>query len=152
MKNIWSAIFNRAIIDRKTGSLSLIDSMEEVTVNFSKPEELNLAKKNIPVKFTIIGLWYDENISKKREFDYLVEIHDPQGEKISEFNNTPAFEEGKKRLRTIVDVNGMGVTPEGDYRVVVKFKQKDDSEYKTVSEIPLSIKFILNTPVENKQQ
>ncbi|MDA3802881.1 MAG: hypothetical protein PF488_03220 [Patescibacteria group bacterium] len=151
MKNIWSAIFNRAIIDRKTGSLSLIDSMEEVTVNFSKPEELNLEKKNIPVKFTIIGLWADDNINKKREFDYMVEILDPQNQKISEFNNSPAFEEGKKRLRTIVDVNGMGVTTEGDYNVVVKFKQKDESEYKIVSEIPLTIKFLLNTSVESKQ-
>jgi len=151
MKNIWSALFNRAIIDKRTGSLSLIDSIEEITVNFSNPEELSRDKKNIPIRFTIIGLWSDENISKKREFEYLVEILDPNGVKISEFKNNPVFEEGKKRLRTIVDVNGMGLTSEGDYQVVVKYKNNSENDYQVVSQIPLSVKFILNTPINNKK-
>ncbi len=151
MKNIWSALFNRAIIDKRTGSLSLIDSIEEITVNFSNPEELSRDKKNIPIRFTIIGLWSDENISEKREFEYLVEILDPNGVKISEFKNNPVFEEGKKRLRTIVDVNGMGVTTEGDYQVIVKYKNNLENDYQIVSQIPLSVKFILNTPINSKK-
>lgn len=150
MKNIWSAIFNRAIIDKKTGSLSLIDSLEEITINFSKPEEVGMAKKNIPVRFTIVGLWADDNDDNQREFDYLVEILDPKKEKLSEFKNVPVFEKGKKRLRTIVDVNGIGITTEGEYTVAVKYKEKGESNYKTASEIPLIIKFILSTSVNNK--
>ncbi len=150
MKNIWSALFNRAIIDKRTGSLSLIDSIEEITVNFSNPEELSRDKKNIPIRFTIIGLWSDEDVLQKREFDYFVEILDPSGNKISEFKNNPVFEEGKRRLRTIVDVNGMGLTTEGEYMVVVKYRKDEKKDFKIAAQIPLIVKFILNTPINNK--
>jgi len=146
MKNIWSTIFARAIVDGNTNSLSLFDCIEEITVNFSRAEDVNKPKKNIPINFAIVSLWSDEDISKKRKFDHLIELVDPQGSKINEFLNTPIFEEGKKRLRTIVQMNGMGVTSEGEYTVVIKYKMGGD-KFIVASKIPLDIKFVLNTPI-----
>lgn len=149
MKNIWSVIFNRAVVDNNTNSISLFDCVEEVTVNFSKPEDVSVPQKNIPINFSVISLWSDENISKSREFEYLMEIIDPQNKKISEFTNTPIFEAGKKRLRTIIQMNGMAVTSEGEYTVVIKYKMGGD-KFLLASKIPLDIKFILNTVIDGK--
>lgn len=148
MKNIWSVIFNRAVVDENTNSISLFDCVEEITVNFSKPEDVSVPQKNIPINFTIISLWSDNDISKDRKFEYLLEIIDPQGKKINEFSNFPVIEKGKKRLRTIVQMNGMGITSEGEYTLVVKYK-KDSEKFVVASKIPLDIKFVLNTSVVN---
>jgi hypothetical protein len=122
--------------------------VEEITVNFSKPEDVSMPQKNIPINFTVISLWSDENTSKSRKFEYLMEILDPQNKKISEFSNVQIFEVGKKRLRTIVQMNGMAVTSEGEYTVVVKYKMNSD-KFIIASKIPLDIKFVLNTSVVN---
>ncbi len=148
MKNIWSVIFNRAVVDNNTNSISLFDGVEEITINFSKPEDISIPQKNIPINFTIISLWSDEDISKSRKFEYLIEILDPQNKKISEFSNIQIFEIGKKRLRTIVQINGMTVTSEGEYTIIVKYK-KDSEKFIVASKIPLDIKFVLNTSVIN---
>jgi hypothetical protein len=151
MKNIWSVIFNRAVVDENTNSMSLFDCVEEITVNFSKPEEISAPQKNIPINFTIISLWSDNNVSKDRKFEYLLEIIDPQDKKINEFTNFPIIEKGKKRLRTIVQMNGMGITSEGEYTLVVKYK-KDSDKFVIASKIPLDIKFVLNTSVVNTKK
>jgi len=148
MKNIWSVIFNRAVVDENTNSISLFDSVEEITVNFSKPEDISAPQKNIPVNITIISLWSDNNISKDRKFEYILEIVDPQNKKINEFSNSPIIEKGKKRLRTIVQMNGMKVTSEGEYTIVIKYKFESD-KFVIASKIPLDIKFILNTSIAN---
>ncbi|MFA5360258.1 MAG: hypothetical protein WC349_04875 [Patescibacteria group bacterium] len=146
MKNIWSVIFTRAIVDGSTNSLILLDCVEEVTVNFVNAEDINKSKKNIPINFAIVSLWGDKDISKNRKFDHLIELIDPQGKKINEFLNTPIFEEGKKRLRTIVQMDGMGITSEGEYIIVVKYKM-DSDKFIIASRIPVDIKFVLNTPL-----
>ena len=146
MKNIWSVIFNRAVVDSNTNSISLFDCVEEITVNFSKPEDVSAPKKNIPVNFAVISLWSDLNAGTERKFEYFLEIIDPQNKIISEFSNFPVFEKGKKRLRTIVQMNGMPATVEGEYAVVVKYKT-DDGKIVVASKIPLDVKFILSTNI-----
>lgn len=148
MKNIWSVIFNKAVVDENTNSISLFDCVEEITVNFSKPEDISMSQKNIQINFAIISLWSDNEISKDRKFEYLLEIIDPQGKKINEFLNSPVIEKGKKRLRTIVQMNGMGITSEGEYTLVIKYKE-DSEKFVVASKIPLDIKFVLNTSVVN---
>ncbi len=150
MKNIWTVIFNRAVVDEKTNSISLFDCIEEVIVNFSKPEDISVPQKNIPINFAIISLWSDNDTSKDRKFEYLLEIIDPQGKKINQFSNVPVIEKGKKRLRTIIQMNGMGITSEGEYMLVIKYKKGSD-KFVTASKTPLDIKFILNTSIANNK-
>ena len=140
MKNIWSVIFNRAVVDGNTNSISLFDCVEEITVNFSRPEDVNMLEKNIPINFTVISLWSDEETSKSRKFEYLMEIIDPQNKKINEFSNMPIFEVGKKRLRTIVQINGMKITSEGEYTIVIKYKI-DSDKFITAAKIPSKFLF-----------
>ena len=146
MKNIWSVIFNRAVVDSNTNSISLFDCVEEIIVNFSTPEDVSAPKKNIPVNFAVISLWSDLNAGAERKFEYFLEIIDPQNKIISEFSNFPVFEKGKKRLRTIVQMNGMPATVEGEYTVVVKYRA-DDGKIVVASKIPLDVKFVLSTNV-----
>jgi hypothetical protein len=147
MKNIWSAIFTKAVVDSATNSLSLLDCVDEITVNFSNAEDLSRPKKSIPISLAIISLWINEDVSKKIKFEYVIEIIDPQNKTIGEFSNTAVFENGKKRLRTMTQTNGMDLTSEGEYMITVKYKA-GDGEFITVSKIPLDIKFVLTAQIK----
>lgn len=143
MKNIWSALCSRALIDQRTNALSLIDCVDEITINFMTPEEMNAPSKNIPIAFELVSLWHDDvNRKEERTLPYTIEIYDPKGDKIGEFKNDARFEAGKSRLRTITGINGLKLTSEGKY--LFQVKQGSGSTLKLVTEIPIDVKFLLN--------
>jgi len=147
MKNIWSIICSRAVVDSNTNTLSLFDCVDEAIVGFPSVEEMTKPKKNIPASFTIASLWVNEDSSKEKKFNQLIEIYDPNNKKIGDFSNDQVFEKNKKRLRTLLNFNGMEITDEGQYTIVVKYKEVGE-KYLVVSELPLDIKFTINLPVE----
>ncbi|QQG52619.1 MAG: hypothetical protein HY931_00075 [Candidatus Falkowbacteria bacterium] len=142
MKNIWSILCTRSIIDQRTNALSLIDCVDELTITFSKLEEMSAATKNIPVILEVVSLWHDEAKEADRILDYVIEIADPQGKKIGEFKNQAKIEAGKTRLRAITGINGLQLTVEGRY--VVKILLQEATELKPISEIPIDVRFLLN--------
>ena len=143
MINIWSALCARALIDQRTNALSLIDCLDEITVNFATPEEMNASSKNIPITFELVSLWHDDvNRAQERVLPYMIEIYDPKGDKINEFKNEAKFEAGKSRLRTITGINGLKLTTEGKY--LFKVKQGADQAAPLVATIPVDVKFLLN--------
>lgn len=142
MKNIWSILCTRSIIDQRTNALSLIDCIDELTVTFSKPEEMSAAQKNIPIALEVVSLWHDEAKESERILDYVIEISDPQGKKIGEFKNQAKMEAGKTRLRAITGINGLQLTSEGKY--LFKVLLQETNELKPISEIPIDVRFLLN--------
>lgn len=143
MINIWSALCTRSLIDQRTNALSLIDCLDEITVNFATPEEMNAPSKNIPIIFEMVSLWHDDiNRAQERVLPYTIEIYDPKGDKINEFTNEAKFEAGKSRLRTITGINGLKLTVEGKY--LFQVRQGGEAKGKLVATIPVDVKFLLN--------
>lgn len=143
MKNIWSVLCSRALIDQRSNSLSLIDCIDEMTITFPSPEAMANLEKKVPLVFEVVSLWHDEEGKEaERVLPYVIEIYDPQGLKIGEFKNQAKFEAGKTRLRTIVGINGMKVTTEGVY--IFKIQQQVVDELKLAAEIPLNVRFLVN--------
>lgn len=142
MKNVWSILCSKAVIDQMSNSLSLHDCIEEFTVSFNNPEDIKKELKQIPVSFDIVSLWHDEDINNERKVSYVSEIIDPRGEKLDGFTVEANFEKGKKRLRTIAQIRGLKMTVEGTY--LFKIKLKSEKKIIQVSETPIDIKFVLN--------
>jgi hypothetical protein len=142
MKNIWSILCSRSLIDQRTNGLSLIDCVDELTVTFSKLEEMSAVNKNIPVILEVVSLWHDEAKESERILTYIIEITDPQGQKVGEFKNEAKFVVGSTRLRAITGINGLRLTSEGKYFFRVLLQEGE--ELKLISEIPIDVKFLLN--------
>lgn len=142
MKNIWSVLCTRSVIDQRTNSLSLYDCVDEMTIGFTNPEDIKTEVKNIPANFDLVSLWHDDDAKKERNFKYQVEIVDPKNKKIGELVYEAKFEKTKKRLRTITQINGLSITVEGEY--VFKTKYKSGEKFVLVSEIPVDVRFVLN--------
>lgn len=142
MKNIWSILCTRSLIDQRTNALSLIDCVDELTITFSKLEEMSAVNKNIPISLEVVSLWHDEKKETERILTYIIEIVDPHGQKVGEFRNEARFEVGKTRLRAITGINGLKLIGEGKYffRVLIP----EGETIKLISEIPVDVRFLLN--------
>lgn len=143
MRNIWSVIFTRAIIESGTESFSLLDSVDQLEVNFPEGKSADKGKKESPVSFSIVSLWFNDGKQKIKDFDFLIEIIDPAGKEISHFSNKATFDNNKKRLRTIVNMKGMFLTLPGQYNILIKYRV-GKSAFRLVSDIPLDVKFKFN--------
>lgn len=143
MKNLWSILCSKSVVDSTTNQLSLFDCIDEITINFSNSEDIKKPTKNIPINFEIVSLWLDEDISQTRKFDYTIDIIDPEGKMLKEITKEAVIEKSKKRLRTIMRISGMAVTTEGKYTFKIKYKEAKNN-FIIVSEIPVDIKFIFN--------
>ena len=140
MKNIWSVICEKSIIDKDTNSISLFNSLEELNVNYSGDEKLEKIKiKNVPISFEIVSLWFDEDIKKDRKFEIMLEILDPNNEITNKSTQECIMEKGKKRLRTIAKINGISLTDSGLYKIIIKYKH--GKTIKIASENPIDIEF-----------
>lgn len=142
MKNIWTVMCAKAVIDQRSNSLSLHDVIEELTISFNNPEDMKKEEKQIAISFDIVSLWYDEDIKEERKVIYSIEIIDPQGVKMSDFPIEAIFEKNKNRLRSIAHVNGLKMSSEGKY--LLKIILKEGNKNIEISETPLSVKFLLN--------
>ena len=142
MKNIWSILCTRALIDQRTNGLSLIDAIDEITVTFNTAEEMSAPTKNIPVAFEFVSLWHDEAKETERKLPYTIIIKDPKGVVIGEFKNEARFEAGKTRLRTLTSINGLNLAVEGKYLFQVSRQDEDKAEL--ISEIPIDVRFLIN--------
>ncbi len=143
MKNIWSLVCTKAIIDQMTNSLTLLDVVDEVTVTFTKSEDLEKKEKNVSVNLAVVNLWYDGNTETERQLSYLVEVFDPSVVKVAQFDVKAKFEQGKKRLRTIVNIGGLKLNQEGVYNFQVSYRDENDKQV-SVAQIPIDFKFVLN--------
>lgn len=136
MKNVWSVVCKNSIIDNESNSLSLLETLDEITVNY-KDEIDHKALKMLPISFHVVTLWFDENDKKDRKFSLSVEIVDPKGEVLNAFEQDCVIPKGRSRLRATSKINGFGFTDEGKYLITVKFKE--GKEYIQVAETPVNI-------------
>ncbi|HNU81770.1 MAG TPA: hypothetical protein PLA05_03115 [bacterium] len=138
MQNVWSVVCKNSIIDGETNSLSLLETLDEITINYREGIDSHNVKL-LPVSFHIVTLWFDENVKKDRKFILSIDIIDPKGKVLNTFNQDCVIPTGSVRLRATSKINGFSFTDEGKYLVVVKYKQT--GKFIQVAEIPVSIHF-----------
>jgi len=141
MKNIWSIIASRTIIDKESNMLSILDCIEQINVSSKDNTIDKKVIKNIPAKFEIISFWIDEEISKERQGKFMIELYDPNINKINEFQSTFVMPKKMKRIRTIITFEGLPITTAGEYLFKIKLKNDKKESYKQVSELPLEVLF-----------
>ncbi|MGE5426054.1 MAG: hypothetical protein ACM3PZ_03200 [Bacillota bacterium] len=136
MKNVWSVVCKNSIIDGETNSLSLLETLDEININYREELDRKVIKM-LPISFHVVTLWFDEKANKERHFQLLVEIYDPEGKVLNSFEQECVMPKDRRRLRATSKINGFGFTDEGKYLVKVKYKEK--KEYILVAETPIDI-------------
>lgn len=142
IKHIWSVITQRAIIEGRTNSLSLIDIMEEVTVGIRrlKPTNEEISIINIPLTYEIVS-YLITNDEKNIENPLIkIDFINPKGNILKTFEHEIKWEQGKPRMRARITITGLSVNIPGTYIYKISLKEKSEKEFKPIAELPLDIK------------
>ncbi|MDX9778987.1 MAG: hypothetical protein RBT30_02010 [Patescibacteria group bacterium] len=136
MKNIWSVVCKNSIVDGETNSLSLLETLDEITINYKEEMDWQVVKF-LPLSFHVVTLWFDENDKKDRKFSLSVSVIDPQGTTLNTFEQDCLIPKGSMRLRATSKITGFGFTDKGKYSIVVKYKEAKN--FIKVADIPVNI-------------
>ncbi len=141
MQHIWSILCSRSIIDQETNSISLIDSLEEITVGIRKEDK----KKD---KITVSGLFYNvvsfivrDKTKSVQKGELSIELINPNKKAGKKYIQKFIMKKGIKRIRLRTAIGGLVLSSEGRYIFKVGLKKDKDKTFKTVSELPLDVKF-----------
>lgn len=139
MKNIWSLLCRRALIDPQTNIISLIDSFEEIEIGVDQDSKGKVI--NAPVDFELVSYWKKSEDDSK---EYLgeVKVLDPSGKTIGKFPFALNFAQST-RLRARLQFPSLLITGPGEYIFQVQYKTAvSGSKFVSVAEVPLFVKIV----------
>ncbi len=150
IKHAWSVICQSSIVDKDSNNISLQNVIEQVQVNVSTEGAKAFRSKNpnfgnkLPINFPvqIVSLWRNLDTSIVPEAVIGVEFFDNQGELMQKAEFPFAFEEGKVRIRTIVNIPGVNIVGGGMYLFKIKIKESEQGSFSDVAEIPFEVVII----------
>lgn len=153
IKHIWSVLCQKSLIDSETNNLTLVDVLEELSINVSLPP-VNLSgsgtptmgRIDVPIGYEIVSLWVRDSAKTKETVNLRIELIDPNGKEVSKQDHSVVMNENLLRYRTRLKIVGLGITTPGNYTFLVKIKEEDKENYRTVAELPLDIKIVKNNP------
>lgn len=140
INHIWTVICTKSVIDSETNNISLIDTIELLTVNVTSGAGNIGETINLAINFEIISLWerfpYDEPIRRSAR----LQVKLPDG---TYGANPCTFEVNLStthRTRSRVRVNSFEIKDEGRYLIVMELADATGS-WSQKHEIPLEIRF-----------
>lgn len=140
LKLLLFAPCEKIVEDKSTNNISLISIMQEVT--FEVPKEMIPlpAKAMVPQAWSVFSMWQRE-ADERPEFETKVSMVSPDGELILETEVAKIDFLNHKVLsqRVVMHISGFPVGYTGQCHVVLKTKQKGDTEYSEAARFPITI-------------
>lgn len=140
IEHIWSILCQKSVIDNDTNNLSLIDTLEELTVGLKVQSGIAIAEEvNVPIPYEVVSFWVRDDSSATINPLLRLELFNPSNKKTKTFEHKIEFPKGTKRLRSRLKIIGIGVTIPGTYKFVVSIKEEESKSFMKVAEIPLDV-------------
>lgn len=137
VKHDWSLICESTIVDETTKKISILNVLEEITIDIKNNKEAKLEFENLnknkgfltlPFRFSYISMWH-HCINKNTNIDLKLEFRDPNNIKLWHENPKIEFDHEKQRTRILLNFNSIKIgTEEGTYRFVLVLKEQIISE------------------------
>ena len=133
---VWTVFCKRAIEDRRSGNLSLIETIQRFTVQV-KPG-LTETSIGVPVDSIIATLWANSDSDETATADVSVSTTPPDG-KITENATFQLKIAPNGWARWYINVQTMQLRGPGRYQFIFKVKQSGQKRWKKVATIPLDV-------------
>lgn len=150
-RHIWSILCESSSVDRETNRLSLLNILEEIALK--RPDNQKDIKKNklfssqepigVPLNFQIVSMLERLDDKEKGPFTKEAELEfvDPQGKSLLKKSFELNFLQGFKRLRHIINMNGLYITTVGTYNFYFRIRESKNNPLEEVVKLPLDIKY-----------
>lgn len=138
--HVWSVLCLRSIIDRRTNNISLIDVIEEVTVQGSVPHEPEGKTPALPLTLTLVSLWGREPEDQPAKGEVRISLLTPNHKELKDLSVHTLDLSEKLRMRMFNNSPFLPFYGPGTYRFRVQVKEEGETEWKEVASVPLNVK------------
>jgi hypothetical protein len=122
---IWALCCQRAIVDRDTNGLSLIDHLEGLTLPVLPSKREDGALPLVPIRFAVATYWVRSDEAVAESFDLRVRLLDPAGASHAEGKATVDLQ-STVASRNIVGFPGLPISAAGTYTIELSRKSGDE--------------------------
>lgn len=140
LKLTWALACKSSAVDHISNLLSIFEVAEEFTVGMQVEKDSIPEKLNLPINFQIIMMWEKVIGQNEESADIKLEFIDPNNKKLGEFSNILVIPADKKRVRNVVNINGIGATTPGTYLFRIVKREDEKGLFVIVGEISIDIK------------
>jgi len=146
-KHQWSVLCNKSIIDKDENTISLIESLEEITLIAQVPEavkeKVSKIKGNTSMGFQLVSLWIRSDRNKPEKDYARIQVKGPNDDEIV---NQEYKIDLTDSIRTRQKMNFQGIPYKGagTYKYITQQKKGTEKSprWVTVSELYLDLKQI----------
>ncbi len=145
IKHIWSVLCQKSSVDQQSNNVSLFDVFEALEAGINSDANIKAPDNpefNIPIQYQIVSLWTITD-AKKNEGEIRITLIYPNGKEKILVQNDLKFPPGKRRIRSINQIQGLPVNKNGDYHFIIELKQEE--KFQKVADLPLEVKLNINT-------
>lgn len=149
IKHIWSVLCQRSSVDQQSNNVSLFDVFEALEVGINPVSNIKTVDNpefNIPVQYQVVTLWTITD-AKNNEGEVRITLINPDGKEKILVNSDLKFPPGKRRMRSINQIQGLPVNKSGDCHFIIELKQ--EGKFQKVADLPLEVKLNINA-IPNK--
>ncbi len=150
--HLWSVLCQTATVDADSNDLSLIKTIDEMSVSFANADALRSFQESAakgpvttPTACDLVTLWKKADRAADAVFDLRVRYQDPDGRSLGEVEIPVRMGAGELRHRHRLNMPGLPMTVPGEYAFVVEVRA-EGGKYKLVDRVPLDIVFRLDQP------
>jgi len=138
-KHVWSVLCSRAILDKYTNNVSLIDSLENV--EFAPPRPFKEGQWSVigGLEATLVSFVVRSDVSVPEEVKLRIQLVAPNGQPNEAFVTANVSLMNHARVRNYFSMRGIGFWSSGQHKFVVSMETSPD-KWESVAEIPLDIK------------
>jgi len=136
MRHIWSIICSQAIRSAETNNFSLIEVLEQITVQVPPADDDTLF--GIGVRIFIVSSWWRTEIEQPEQSDARLVVKSPDNEELAKIEyQIDLMKAG--RFRSVGRIDVMPYRTNGIYKFVVETYDDVRKQWDTQAVVPLEI-------------
>ena len=154
IQHIWSILCSSSSIDSQTNNVSLYNIVEEVGFKLQQTNEQQVnfsEEKKWPFNVEVVSLWKRTN-QGNLVADAKIELLDPSNKKMQEVLYKLEFKPQHQRMRSIIKMNGITITGQGEYNFSILLKEDGSDKFKEITRIPIVVKITAPTDLRLLQK
>lgn len=140
IRNIWTVFCQRALEDKRSNNLTLVDCIEKITLQLP-PQLVTEERITIQSDYNLATFWHNSNPENDVSVEASLSFRFPSGKEELLVPSHSFTVKSGKYYKWITNVKAMHFAGEGLYHFIMRIREHDESRWKRVATIPLSIAF-----------